>query len=138
MRTWKLKLDNYGIDRDLYDELRAFCRQYGSKREQLRAIRGGFNDLGGTGQPRGNGVGDPTARRALRAEQLATDIAVIERSVEEACEPGVRRAMLLNVAFGMRYEDLPMPLSRSKFFRERRAFFYRLAVNLGKLEAADG
>ena len=37
MRTWKLKLDNYGIDRDLYDELRAFCRQYGSKREQLRA-----------------------------------------------------------------------------------------------------
>lgn len=137
MRTWKLKLDSYGIDRDLYDELRAFCRQYGSKREQLRAIRGGFNDLGGTGQPRGNGVGDPTARRALRAEQLAADIAVIERSVEEACEPGVRRAMLLNVAFGVRYEDLIVPECRDKFFCDRRAFFYRLAVNMGKIDASD-
>ena len=137
MRTWKLKLDSYGIDRDLYDELRAFCRQYGSKREQLRAIRGGFNDLGGTGQPRGNGVGDPTARRALRAEQLAADIAVIERSVEEACEPGVRRAMLLNVAFGVRYEDLIVLECRDKSFCDRRAFFYRLAVNMGKIDASD-
>ena len=137
MRTWKLKLDNYGIDRDLYDELRAFCRQYGSKREQLRAIRGGFNDLGGTGQPRGNSVGDPTARRPLRAEQLAADIAVIERSVDEACEPGVRRAMLLNVAFGVRYEDLLVPECRDKFFCDRRAFFYRLAVNMGKIDASD-
>ena len=82
-------------------------------------------------------MGDPTARRALRAEQLAADIAVIERSVEEACEPGVRRAMLLNVAFGVRYEDLIVPECRDKFFCDRRAFFYRLAVNMGKIDASD-
>ena len=134
MRTWKLKLDKYGIQRDLYDELKAFCRQYGAKRERLRAVHSGFNDLSNDGMPRGSGVSDPTFNRALRAQKLSADIEVIERSIAEACEPGVRKAMLLNVAFNVRFEDLPVPISRGKFFEERRLFFFRLAVNLGKID----
>ena len=133
MRRWYIKLDDYGIGRDLYDELRAFCRQYAQKKHTIADVRGGFNDVTISGMPGGGQTGNPTERRALRAMQYQKDLDAIERALGRACAPGLIDAVRENVCEGRRYEDMPVPMGRAGFFDARRRFFYELAKELGKI-----
>lgn len=86
-----------GIGRMRMRELWAFCRQYDEAR--AGAARGG-------------------TWQARRVEAIDSAL--------EAVEPGLRRAMLNNVARGVCFEWLDAPCARGTFYRQRRAFFERL------------
>ena len=132
MREYSLRLDKYGISRELYNELRWFCRQYPDKLAELSAVRGGFNDLRRDGMPKGGGISNPTERRAMRALAIRADIEAIEQAAL-AADAGLYREILSNVTRGVVYMNLDAPCGKNQFTAVRRKFFWHLACRLGKI-----
>ena len=132
MRDYPLSLDRYGISRELYNELKWFCRQYPDKIAEISAIRGGFNNFDQDGMPRGSDTSNPTQQRALRALALRDDIEAIEQSAI-AADADLYQQIINNVGRGIRYEEQAVPCGINQFYKARRAFFWRLAVRLGKI-----
>ena len=132
MREYPLKLDRYGISRELYNELKWFCRQYPKKVAELGAIEGGFNDYTIDGLPRGSNTSSPTERRALLALSYREDTEAIEQSAI-AADASLYQQIIDNVGRGVRYEDMAVPCGARQFYEARRKFFWILAQRLGKL-----
>ena len=127
-----LALDDYGISRELYNELRWFCRSYQRKRAAALSIEGGFNNLRHDGMPRGSGIKDPTGTSGDRAMRIRADVEAIEQAAIEA-DSGIYREILRNVTEGVRFEELAVPCGGQYFYKARRRFFWCLARRLGKL-----
>lgn len=132
MRTWKLRLEEYGISELRYDELKALCRRYDELRELERRFR-----LGDCGEKRGNsgawkGRPDPTAAEALRraSSPYKWQIDAIDAAADTACGglgAEVRRAIMRNVTDGTPFEQLGcVPCGRRQFYELRRLFFVYL------------
>lgn len=132
MRTWRLRLEDYGISDLRYDELRALCRRYDELRELERRYR--LGDRGGkrTGNGAWKGRPDPTAAEALRraSSPYKWQIDAIEAAADNACGSmgtDVRRAIMRNVADGVPYERLGcVPCGRRQFYELRLLFFVYL------------
>jgi lysophospholipase L1-like esterase len=115
--------DNYGISGYRYRELFAFCRQYAEWKlalSQCYSLQGPVPHAARSG-----GVNDPTSAAAMRAEQYQKNIALVERTVQEAA-PEIANALLKAVTDGMPYEWLDVPMGRRQFYDARRKFFYLL------------
>ena len=115
--------DNYGISGYRYRELYAFCRQYSEWKlalSQCYSLQGPVPHAARSG-----GVNDPTSAAAMRAEQYQKNIAMIERTVQEAA-PEIAQALLKAVTDGIPYEWLDVPMGRRQFYNARRKFFYLL------------
>lgn len=131
MRNYAVRLKEYGIDRDLYLELKYFCRQYRRKVSELS----GMADLRAsalTGMPRSGGQSDPTARAVERRERLREDTRAIEQAAIQA-DAELYPYILRNVTDGVSFEVLRCPCGINQFYLARRKFFWVLAGNLGKL-----
>lgn len=126
MKTWKLKLDDYGIDAQRYAELLAICRQYDKYKRADAQLRRGECDrrsCGNTAWHRRDPTGNQAARLAdSRCGARAKAIEAAAESVGGALGPYILR----NVARGIPYERLGVPCGRRKFFEVRRAFFVDL------------
>lgn len=136
-REYRIGLDQYGISKWAYEELRAFCRQYPEKKrkaDELLGIRShDHTEQSGDGRaalPRGGGVGDPTASAAIQRERYMRDIDLIDSAAAETEGGRWARALIKSACYGIPYDQISkaiMPTSnRNAFFRARREFFYRL------------
>jgi len=121
-----LKLENYGISKELYNELRWFCLQYPAKVKRLNTLRNGFNDFRLSDVPQGTDVSKPTEKRALRALRIREDIEAIEQAAIMV-DAELYQYILRNVTEGVRFEELDVPCGRRQFFEARRVFFMCLA-----------
>ncbi len=129
MRTYKPKMDKYGITNNMYLELLYFCRQYDHKRQMAQYERG-------LSAPAVSGGGsyhsDPTASRASRAERFQRDVDLIDKAAIEAAED-LAPFLILNVTRGKTFRELNVPCSHGTFSNKRRKFFHVLAELRGML-----
>ena len=125
-REYSLRLDKYGIDRELYNELSARCRRYPDWLNALKAIRSGANGSRYDGQPRVRRNGDPTSVRAMMAIRLSKNIDEIEQAAMDA-DASLHKQIILNVTRRIPYECMSVPCGRRQFYEARRRFFLRLA-----------
>lgn len=135
MRNYNLRLEEYGISKELYHELRYFCLQYPRKKEQLDTLRAGFNNFEQDGMPRGTDISNPTEKRAMHTleHQYREDLEVIEQSAIMA-DAKIYSQLIENVTRGTCWEKLSVPCGINQFYQARREFFYTLAVRLNKIE----
>lgn len=127
MRNRELKTAS--LSKWRYFELRAFCRQYDEKRRQAAELLA-LSSPRVDGLPCGKGTpGDSVFTAAMLREQLLADCEMIERAAV-AADPVGYRAIIKNVAQGIRYEETGYYGCRSDFFRARRRFFAALDASL--------
>lgn len=120
-----LKLSDHSISRAKYNELKYFCMQYGEKKQKLLADYG-LNAVVNDGMPKDSLLGNPTAQEAVRRAAMQEDIALIEKTAQEA-NKDLYEWILKNVTEGIPYEWMDVPAGRRQFYESRRYFFYLLA-----------
>ena len=125
IRKWDMKLSDYNISRAKYNELKYFCMQYNEKRRELEKGYG-LKAAAHDGMPKGNTRGNPIENQAIRNTMLRAEIELIEQTAIEAA-PDIYQQLLKNVAEGIGYDYLDVPLSRNRFYDYRKYFFYLLA-----------
>lgn len=122
-----LRLEEYGISKKRYRELKYFCLQYNEKKQKLLSFNRGIDAVAYNGMPKGNNISDITAKKAIKMAEIEADISLIEETVKEAA-PEIYRQLLLNVTEeNMPYEYLDAPCGRRQFYIARRRFFYLLS-----------
>lgn len=134
MRTYRPDYELCGISKYRYDELKAFCRQYGEKKAEADALLSvGSPKI--SGMPHGSGTGDPVAKAVERRERLIADVEIIEKCAKSVDNGRFYSAIIKNVCLGTAYKFL-MPclptFYRSAFYIARRAFFVLLNDELDK------
>lgn len=127
------------IPTDIYRQCVAIAKSYYTmlrrRREQEEIILHGspLND----GQPKAQGVGDPTARKAERLiaakERNDCKIRAVERAWRRMVDEPAREFVKKNIFEGiqMQYIDLPMSISTMK--RTRSQFIRYVAEELGEV-----
>ena len=130
MRHWDVKLDETEISKYAYRELRNFCLQYHEKKDRLNAIRSLSAAPIGS-MPKGNSVGNPTEKKAMRSERLSADCELIETTVMEV-GPEVYPWLIRCVTEeGATWYSMNPPIGVNQFYAMRRRFFKLLAVKKG-------
>ena len=143
MRQYPIRLDQYGISKWQYRELKAFCRQYKDKLERAACMlsvgsqRMPESEPDDSGLPdasmiRGHGgIGRPVESLVIRREQLLHDVDMIDEAARFPDGGAWARALICSCCDGVAFEHIPpeyMPTSkRNTFFKARRMFFYKLA-----------
>lgn len=125
IRKRDMKLSDYNISREKYNELKYFCLQYWQKKRDLHNSYG-LGALVNDGMPRGSDCGNPTERVAVRNDILRKDTELIEQTALEA-DSEMYQWILQNVTLGVAYEYMNVPVGRRQFYESRRYFFYLLA-----------
>lgn len=121
-----MKLSDYHITTDKFNELKYFCKQYDDKKRELQKNYG-ISSVENDGLPKGNTPGNPTERTAIKNMMLKKDIDLIEQTVLEA-DASIYKWLLKNVTQGISYEYLNgVPKNRTDFYSSRRYFFYLLS-----------
>ena len=128
MREWRVNMSRYGIDREAYRELKAFCHQYPDKKDMVAsAIMPAASEHVGSGRGLPS---DPVSRAAIEREIFLRDIEMIERAARETDGGKWERALLRNACYKEGYERLDPSMlptcNRNAFFSARREFFWRL------------
>lgn len=130
MKNWNLGLDEYGISKNRYKELRAFCLQYPEwKEKESEILDSGTAPQDGPAVK--NHISDPTQKKglALILSNVTGKIKLIEDTARDV-DVILAEYLIRNVTteyYG--YQDLVkcgMVCSRSDFYRKRRQFFYYL------------
>lgn len=108
-----------------------FALQYPEWKRQYAELIGGavkavdYNDM-----PHGTGVGDPTARIAMRSSILRSNIDLIERTALIAGRDLAEFLLIGVTVEGETFQHLNlvhrMPCGRSKYYQMRRLFYYLL------------
>lgn len=142
MRSYRIKLDEMGITRWQYEELKAFCRQYPEKKAQaaeLLGVRGSSrittakDERGrevGVAMPTSARISTPTADAAIRRISLLADCDLIDQTARAVGDGQWERALRLNVCYGVTLDCIDQTIlptaNRNAYFRARREFFWRL------------
>lgn len=119
------------IDKHAFYSAYHFALQYPEWKRQYAELIGGavkavdYNDM-----PHGTGVGDPTARIAMRSSILRSNIDLIERTVLIAGRDLAEFLLIGVTVEGETFQHLNlvhrMPCGRSKYYQMRRLFYYLL------------
>lgn len=142
MREYRPKLQEMGISKWAYEELRAFCRQYPEKKAQAAALLGirGGSRVQEAKDERGHEIGvvmpptirisSPTAEAAIKRVMLLKDCDMIDSVARMVDDGQWERALILNCCYGVGYDFIDpaiLPTSgRNAYFAARREFFFRL------------
>lgn len=120
--TW----DDYGISRDRYKELKAFCLQYDEKKEKIRY---GLSSSKSGGTPGGNYPGSPTEAQAISNAMNERDCRMIEEAARKA-GPDIWEQLLKSVTQNLSYEFIEydgehgrIAVCRTDFYGHRRLFY---------------
>lgn len=110
----KINYEKYGISKERYEELRAFCLQYKEYKTRLRKLKSGV-------------LLCSSAETEIKI--LEEKITTIEKCVKQVCNslPGVYYALLRNVTeHKCGYEMVLPPMSKNSFYKLRKDFFVLL------------
>lgn len=131
IKVRRVSWEDYGISKNLQNELKAFCLQYDEKKEKI-GVRITSSSLGRRGK---GGVARPTEWQAIENVRLRQDL----RWIEEAAEATSRELapyILKSVTKDMTFEELEydeelgrIPVGKTDFYGYRRLFFYNLQKN---------
>lgn len=123
--TW----DDYGISKNLHNELKSFCLQYEEKKSKIKY---GLNALVSDGMPHGNTMGSPTEVNAMSNATYKRDCEMIERAAVMA-NSEIANYILKSVSLDLPYEYIEydekmgkIPVGKTDFYGYRRLFFYYL------------
>lgn len=128
MRRYRPDYISCGISKWRFDELLAFCRQYGEKKAEAETLLT-ISSQKMTGMPHGIGVGDPVMRAVERRERLLHDCAVVEKCAGIVDGGQYEVAIIQNCCYGKGYEFIKEYLPtwhRQSFFTARRKFYFLL------------
>lgn len=121
--------DDYGISRNRYAELKAFCLQYEEKKNKIsRGLKGVKMD----GQPHSQTVGNPTENAAIQNAIYQADCDMIVMSAKKAnamIAPFIIRSVTNDLSYQFIEYDKDygrIPVGRSDFYAYRRLFYYYL------------
>lgn len=120
-----MRLSDYNISREKYNELKYFCMQYGEKKQEIQRSKG-LKAIVNDGLPRGNETGNPTENTAVRNVMLQADLNMITDTIKEA-DAEIYPWLFKNITEGIPYEWMDVPKGRKQFYESRRYFFYLLA-----------
>lgn len=141
MRNYQPDYTDFGISRDRYRELLAFCRQYQEWQAEARSLLG-VSAQNYEQMPHGNEVGDPVYKVMLKREKLLAKIGVVEEVADEVDGGRWRAALIQNVCMGRALKFIDpaiLPTSRrNNFFQQRRAFFILLDKRIDKIRYSRG
>lgn len=118
--------DDYGISRNRYKELKAFCLQYDEKKSKIkRGLSSGQSD----GQPKARSIESQVERQAIENSIYIKDCAMIEEAAVKA-NPEIWRYILRSVTLGLPYEFIEydeeqgrIPVGKTDFNAYRRLFY---------------
>ena len=120
--TW----EDYGISKNRYAELKAFCLQYGEKKSKIKY---GISTAQYDGQPKAHNTGSQTERQAMDNVIYMKDCAMIEEAAIRA-NPGIWRYIVKSVTLGLSYEFIEydneqgkIPMCRRDFYGTRKKFY---------------
>lgn len=120
--TW----EDYGISKNRYAELKAFCLQYEEKKSKIKY---GISAAQYDGQPKAHSTGSQTERQAIDNMHYAKDCAMIEEAAIRA-NPGIWRYIVKSVTLGLSYEFIEydneqgkIPMCRRDFYGTRKKFY---------------
>lgn len=116
-----LRLSKYYIDKDRYNELLYFCKQYQSRQEEIKHLRG-LKSVSMDGMPKGNTTGNPTESSAMKINKLEEENTLIEQAAAEA-DRSIGQYIVKNVTIGIKFEYMNAPCGREYFYKKRRQFF---------------
>lgn len=121
--------NKYWIDKHRYYELKHFCLQYHIWKRLHVALDGSrpVSNLEKIGS--GNGVSDPTAKRAIRKAYYSDRIEMVENAAYDA-DDILGEYILRGVTEGLSYTHLKsklgIPCSRDTYYDRYRKFFWLL------------
>lgn len=128
-REYDLRMsDKYGISRNRYRELKAFCLQYDEKKKELQQLYA-LSSVPPEVSVMGGEPGKPTEKKALKAIQLKSDVEMIDNCLQAACDgaPGLTGYLKRNVTLGIGFDSLgTVPCNIKTFYKCRRKFFFLL------------
>lgn len=120
--TW----EDYGISKNRYAELKAFCLQYEEKKSKIKY---GISAAQYDGQPKAHNTGSQTERQAMDNAIYMKDCAMIEEAAIRA-NPGIWRYIVKSVTLGLSYEFIEydneqgkIPMCRRDFYGTRKKFY---------------
>lgn len=120
--TW----EDYGISKNRYAELKAFCLQYGEKKSKIKY---GISAAQYDGQPKAHSTESQTERQAMDNVIYTKDCAMIEEAAIRA-NPEIWRYIVKSVTLGLSYEFIEydneqgkISMCRCDFYGTRRKFF---------------
>ena len=120
--TW----EDYGISKNRYAELKAFCLQYEEKKSKIKY---GISAVQYDGQPKAHNAGSQTERQAMDNVIYTKDCAMIEEAAIRA-NPEIWRYIVKSVTLGLSYEFVEydneqgkIPMCRRDFYGTRKKFY---------------
>lgn len=120
--TW----EDYGISKNRYAELKAFCLQYGEKKSKIKY---GISAAQYDGQPKAHNTGSQTERQAMDNVIYTKDCAMIEEAAIRT-NPEIWRYIVKSVTLGLSYEFIEydneqgkIPMCRRDFYGTRKKFY---------------
>ena len=124
-KTW----DDYGISKNRYDELKAFCLQYDEKKSKIhRGITSGVND----GMPKSNYKGNQLESMAIRNVMYRKDCEMIEQAAVAASAelyPYIIKSVTSDLSYRfIEYDETlgKIPVGINEFYGYRRLFYFFL------------
>ena len=126
--TW----DDYGISKNRYKELKAFCLQYDEKKSRIQYGTSGSPPVWEGGTSGIGSAGSPVERQAIENESYSRDCRMVEEAAIRA-NPGIWRYILRSVTRDLPYEYVEydeelgrITVGRTEFYAFRRLFFFYL------------
>lgn len=134
MKTKKKRLrdmtwDDYGISRNRYKELQAFCLQYDEKKSKINR---GVNAVANDGMPKGNFKKNTLEMNAIRNVIYQRDCEMIEQAAVAASSeiyPYIIKSVTNDLSFPyIEYDEKlgRIPVGKTEFYGYRRLFYHYL------------
>ena len=134
MKTKKKRLrdmtwDDYGISRNRYKELQAFCLQYDEKKSKINR---GINAVANDGMPKGNFKKNTLEMNAIRNVIYQRDCEMIEQAAVAASSeiyPYIIKSVTNDLSFPyIEYDEKlgRIPVGINEFYGYRRLFYHYL------------
>ena len=123
--TW----DDYGISRNRYKELQAFCLQYDEKKSKINR---GVNAVTNDGMPKGNFKKNTLEMNAIRNVIYQRDCEMIEQAAVAASSeiyPYIIKSVTNDLSFPyIEYDEKlgRIPVGINEFYGYRRLFYHYL------------
>lgn len=123
--TW----DDYGISRNRYKELEAFCLQYEEKKSKISR---GINAVANDGMPKGNYKHNALETNAIRNVIFQKDCEMIEQAAIAASAeiyPYIIKSVTNDLSYPfIEYDEAlgRIPIGKTEFYATRRLFYHYL------------
>lgn len=123
--TW----DDYGISKNRYTELKAFCLQYDEKKSKITR---GINNVNYDGMPKGNYPSNLMESQAIRNVMYQKDCEMIEQAAiatSEELYPYILKSVTNDLSYQFIEYDKKLgriPVGKTEFYGYRRLFYHYL------------